>query len=187
MSMTLILWKAPVVDDPDAAEALLTPYYDREDDSGFEASGDLAAVADELLRRFPNSEDGPWADFPPDQTERILLLSIRWSAGNAVIDAITALARKHALVLYDPQGPDVHLPDEPVDTEPAPKPGIADYLTFVLIGLVALGVFLLGWWIDVPVIKWILRIVGGFFVAVVLFLLGILLFGPKEDKASSPR
>ena len=45
MSMTLILWKAPVIDDPDEARTLLEPYYEREDDRAFEPSEDVAKVA----------------------------------------------------------------------------------------------------------------------------------------------
>ena len=181
MSMTLILWKAPLVADEDEAQRLLQPYYDHEDDSAFAPSADIGAVSAELLRRFPDAEDGPWADLPPEQTERLLLLSIRWSADNAVLEAIEQLAREHGLVLYDPQGPDVHLPTDPIDSGPTPPPGIGAYLTVALIGLAAAAVFWLGWRIDVPVLDWLLMIVGGFFVSVVVFLLGIFWFGPKED------
>ena len=48
MSMTLILWKAPVVDDPDEAEELTRPWYEIEDDGAFEPSADIAIVANEL-------------------------------------------------------------------------------------------------------------------------------------------
>jgi len=59
MSMTLILWKAPVVDDEDEAQALLEPWYETGDDSAFEPSEDLAAVHDLLLRDFPlDPQDG---------------------------------------------------------------------------------------------------------------------------------
>ena len=180
MSMTLILWKAPVVDDPDEAKLLLEPYYDHEDDSAFQPSADLAKVSTELLRRFPDADDGPWADSPPEETDRILLLSIRWGAENAVIDAIVELAREHELVLYDPQGPDITLPSDPVEAGPVPPPRLVDYLTFVLMGLGAAGVFWLGWRIDVPVLDWILMIIGGFFLSVIVFLLGILVLGPKD-------
>jgi hypothetical protein len=183
MSMTLILWKAPVTDDEDEAKRLLAPYFEREDDSAFEPSEEIAAVAAKLARRFPESEDGPWAGLPHEQTERILLLSIRWSADDAVLEAIEQLAREHALVLYDPQGPVVHLPTDPIDTGPTPPPRFRDYVTFVLIGVAAAGVFTLGWRIDVPVLEWLLMIVGGFGVSVVVFLLGILIFGPKEESA----
>ena len=180
MSMTLILWKAPRVSDGDEAQRLLAPYYDREDDSAFEPSEEIGKVAAELLERFPESEHGPWAD-SPEQTERILLLGIRWGADDAVLEAVEQLAREHGLVLYDPQGPTVHLPTDPIDTSPTPPPGIGAYVTVALVGLVAAGAFLLGWRIDVPVLDWVLMIAGGFGVSVVVFLLGIFLFGPRED------
>src|SRR5687768_2356326 len=100
--MTLILWKAPVVADLEEAELLVRPFYDRGDDSAFQSSGDLATVANELLRRFPDADGGPWADSPPEPSDRLLFLSIRWGADGAVIDAIVELARAHELVLYDP-------------------------------------------------------------------------------------
>ncbi len=184
--MTLILWKAPVIADPDEAAALLQPYYDRGDDSAFQSSADIAKVSNELLRRFPDAEDGPWADSPPEQTDRLLLLGIRWGAGNDVIDAIAELAREHELVLYDPQGPDVHLPSDLVETGPAPPLRLVDYLKVVLMGLAAAGVFWLGWWIEVPILHWFLMIVGGFFFTVVVFLAAILMFGPKDEKPEAP-
>ncbi len=181
MSMTLILWKAPVVDDPDEAKALLHPYYDHGNDSAFQSSPDIAKVSSELIRRFPGTDDGPWADFPPEQTDRLLLLGIRWGADNAVLDAIVELAREHELVLYDPQGPDVRLPSDPVESGPIPRPRLVDYFMVLLMGLAAAGVFWLGWRIDVPVLNWLLMIIGGFFVTVVVFLLGIFMFGPKDE------
>jgi hypothetical protein len=180
--MTINLWTAPVVDDPDEAARLLEPYYERGDDSAFQSSGDIAKVSDELLRRFPDAEDGPWADSPPEQTDRVLLLGIRWGADNAVIDAIVELAREHELVLYDPQGPDVHLPSDPLESGPIPPPGLVDHLKILLMGLAAAGVFWLGWRIDVPVLDWLLMIVGGFFLTVIVFLLGIFIFGPKDER-----
>jgi hypothetical protein len=179
--MTLILWKAPVVDDPDQAQTLVQPYYDHEDDSAFQPSADIATVADELVRRFPEGDDAPWADFPLEQTDRVLVLSIRWGADNAVLDAITELARKHELVLYDPQGPDVSLPSDPVESGPTPPPRLIDYLKIAAVGLAAAGVLWLGWWIDVPIVSWVLMIAGGFFFLVVLFLFGLFIFAPKEE------
>src|SRR5215204_5367717 len=48
VSMTLILWKAPVVADVDEAERLIKPYYDSGDESAFLPSADLARVSSEL-------------------------------------------------------------------------------------------------------------------------------------------
>ena len=183
--MTLILWKAPVVDDPDEAARLLEPYYERSDDSAFEPSPDIARVSNELLRRFPDLENGPWADeLPPEEVDRVLLLTIRWSADNAVLNAIIELARENDLVVYDPQGPSLYLPtDPPAETGPVPRPSVGDHLKVVGMGIVAAAVFLLGYWIRVPILRWILMIVGGFFFSVILFLLAIFIFGPNDDDA----
>jgi hypothetical protein len=186
--MTLILWKAPLVDDSDAAKRLLQPYHERGDDSAFEPSPDLARMADELRERFPEGEDSPWASFPPDQTDRILVLDIRWAADNDVVDEIAELAQDYGLVLYDPQGPDITLPGQPVEPAPPERIRLVDYLKIVPIGLAAAGVFWLGWWIDVPVLNWILMIVGGFFLSVILFLFWVFLFPPKDvNGKTTPR
>jgi hypothetical protein len=186
MGMDLVLWKAPVVDDPDEAERLLKPYYENGDESAFEPSADLTAVADELTRRFPNAFEGLTDDPTAGTIDRVLILSMSWSVSDEVLNAVVELARKHELVLYDPQGPDITLPTttDPVDTEPTPTEKLVGYLKIVLMGAAAAGVFWLGWWIDVPVLEWVLMIVGGFFFSVVVFLLYILLFGPNDDKAS---
>ena len=181
VSITLILWKAPVLDHPDEAVRLLEPYYERRDDSAFEPSLGLAKVSNELRRRFPNVEKGPWAeDLPPKEVDRLLLLTIRRSADVAVLDEIVELARENDLVVYDPQGPSFYLPF-PVPTgpiPPLPRTTAREYLKVIVMGVVAAGVFLLGWWIQVPVLNWILMIAGGFFFTVILFLFGILIVRP---------
>ena len=183
--MTLVLWKAPVVDDPGEAKALLQPYYENEDDSAFEPSDDIARVRAELLRRFPDDPSGeseatsPWAD-GPEGTDRLLLLSIRWGADDAVLDATLALAREHGLVLYDPQGPHVQLPSDPLPEEMPVRIGFADYAKTILFVLAGVGMFAAGWWLPVPVLNWLLMIAGGFLTIVAVFLLVVLVFGPKE-------
>ncbi|MGI8611212.1 MAG: hypothetical protein ACR2KH_02910 [Sphingomicrobium sp.] len=101
MSMMLILWKAPVVDDPDEAQALLETWYETGDDSAFEPSDDLAAVHDLLLQTYPMYREkgaDPWAD-GADNTGRLLVLSIRWCAKCRILADIPVLAKKYELVL----------------------------------------------------------------------------------------
>ena len=202
MSMTLILWKAPQVREAEEAEALLKPYYEREDDSAFEPSPAIAAVADELRRLHPwrdltNEEtvarmseeerqrwnpdalreirgvDGgePWATIPFDQTDRLLLIDIVWSADGAVIDDIIRLAREHELVLYDPQGPDVHLPDDPIDDGPIPKPTPWEWAKTFLIPAVLVALTYAAWQIPIGWIRWPAVVVAGFLAAAGLFVL----------------
>ena len=186
MSMTLILWKAPIVGDPDEAAALLDRWYSEGDDSGFTPSEDVGRMAADLRRRYPDypakaGDDSPWADLPFDETDRLLELSIRWGADDDVIDLITRLARKHGLLLYDPQGPEVYLPTDSADADPTTgQLGFGDYFKTVLILLASATLFAVGWTIEVPVINWILMIVGGFLTSVCFFLLTILIFAPRE-------
>lgn len=185
--MTLLLWKAPLVPDAEEAAKLLAPFYEQSDDSAFEPSAALAVVADELLRRFPDAEDGPWADSGPERAERILVLDIRWGADNAVIDAIVELAKQHELVLYDPQGPDVHLPGDVDESVPDAPPRLIDHLKVLLMAVGAAATFWLGWRADNPVLHWLLMIVGGFFLSVILFVAWIIFFGKDDPATAQPR
>lgn len=209
MSMTLIMWKAPVVEDADEAKALIHDWYESEDDSAFEPSTDIARVADELRRRWPyrlltNEEtvarmpeeerrqyspealkeirgfdepDGsPWADLPFWQSDRLLALDIRWSADDEVVTAIYALARKCELVLYDPQGPDVFLPTDPIeDLTEEPKATAKDWLGIIAMCAFLLAVTYAAWLIPIGWIRWPAVIVAGFLATAALFVLGALM------------
>lgn len=220
MSMTLILWKAPVVDDPDDAQTLLKDWYETEDDSKFEPSGDIALVADELRRLYPYRElsneetvarmseeerlqctpealkeirgvEGgePFADLPFEQSERLLAVHVRWGADDAVIAAIVALARKYELVLYDPQGPDVFLPTDPIE-ELVEFPGFAllDWLKIAAMVLLLSGLTYGAWLLPIGWVRWILVGVIGFIAAAAWFVLILMMFGRRimeSDQSSN--
>ena len=83
-----------MVDDPDEARKLLGASYETGDDSGFEPSEDIARLASELRSSWPDDyqsdppQDCPSADMPLTQSERLLAIDIRWSAGDAAVAAI---------------------------------------------------------------------------------------------------
>jgi hypothetical protein len=220
MSMTLILWKAPVVDDPDEAKALLEPWYESEDDSAFEPSPDIAKVADELRRRWPyrilsneetvarmseeerarhspealqeiwgvdQDEGSPWADLPFWESERLLVLDIRWGADDEVGAVIYALARTCGLVLYDPQGPDVFLPTDPIE-ELTEFPGfrLGDWLKIGGMVAVLSGITYAAWLIP-HWLKWPVVIVAGFFALAAWFVLIAMMFGRQIMKPEDAR
>ena len=176
--MTLILWKAPVVDDPDEAKALLTPYYVSEDDSAFEPSGDLAIVLERLLEKYPfdpETVSAPWAD-EPDNTGRLLWLDLRWGGDGRILADITALARLHGLVLYDPQGPDVFLPTDPIEELTAdPKPGLLDWLKVCAMVAVIGGLTYAAWQIPIGWLRWPLGLIGAFFTIAAMVVLGAMI------------
>ena len=179
MSMTLILWKAPVVDDPDDAKALLETWYETGDDSAFEPSDDLAKVYELLLQNYPMDwEKGadPWAD-GPDNTGRLLVLSIRWGAQSRILADIAVLAKKYELVLYDPQGPDVFLPSDPLDAGPVPPPTLWEWFKGFAIAAALVGITYAAWQIPNAWVRWPAVIVAGFFAAAGLFVVGAMIAG----------
>lgn len=213
MSMTLILWKAPVVDDPDEAKRLLEPWYDHEDDSAFEPSPDIAVAAEELRRLYPywpvsgeellasmseeeraqytaeglaqlrqsgsyrQGQGGPWADLPFEQSDGLLVLSIRWSAHGGVLDDIVRLGREHELVIYDPQGPSVYLPGDPEESGPVPAPTLRDWVGLMAIAAALCALTYAAWLIPIWWLKWPAVVVAGFFAAAGLFALGAAIAG----------
>ncbi len=168
----MILWKSPMVDDPEEAEALLRPWIERGDDSAFEASEDIRRCADELLRLFPDrpgDETSPCADLPSGQSRRLLSLTLRPDAGDDVLDAIADLSWENGLFLYDDQGPYLFPPDNLA--EPEAPPGPADWGRFAMFGLGSVGMLALGQWLTVPVLDAVLTTFGGFLTAVFIFIL----------------
>ena len=174
--MDLYVWKAPVTDDTDEALRLL----ELDDESVFEPSAELERFYAELLERFPPPESfaldelataaTPWAD-GPDGSNRLVSLSIRWSANGDDLDAIVDLARKHDLVLYDPQGPSFHSPAPEHEDEPY-VPSLGDYVRVLLMAGVGLLLIVLAWKASIPVLSWIVMFVGGFVAFVAVFLFG---------------
>jgi len=179
MSMTLILWKAPVVDDADDAQALLETWYKTGDDSAFEPSADLRIVYDELLRQYPMDwQNGaePWAD-GPENTGRLLVLSLRWGGDSRILADIPVLAKKMDLLLYDPQGPDLFLPSDPLEPDPIPPPTAWEWFKTFAIPAVLVALTWAAWQIPIGWIRWPAVIVIGFVAAAGLFVLALMLGG----------
>ena len=194
--MTLILWKAPLVEDADEAMALTEPWYQTEDDNAFEPSEDVARVAEELRSRWPDEyedtppENCPWADMPFWQSDRLLALHIRWGADDAAIAAIYVLAKKYELVLYDPQGPDVFLPTDPLETGPTPPPTGWEWFKVFAIAAFLCGLTYAAWQIPIGWVRWPAVIVAGFLAAAGLFVVGAMIAGAlgiiNVDEPSGP-
>ncbi len=118
---------------------------------------------------YEQDDDSPWADLPFDISDRVLVLSIRWSADDEALKEIERLAYEHDLVLYDPQGPDVHPPGEPIDHGPVPEPTRRDIVSAFLFVIPFAGATLALWWL-VPWgwLRWPLVAIGAFITAAAL-------------------
>lgn len=179
MSMTLILWKAPVVSEPDDAKALLTPWYVNGDESAFQPCAELGILRDQLIRIYPlepaADPTNPWAD-GPESSDRLLTLSLRWGVESAILADVVALARELELVLYDPQGPDIFLHTDPLEElTPIPPPTIFDWFKAVAIPAVLIALAFIAWKIPIGWVRWPTVFFFGFFAAAGLFVLGLLI------------
>lgn len=183
MSMTLILWKAPVVDDPGEAEAMLKPWYEHGDDSAFEPSQDIARAADMLRSRWPDDYESdppdncPWADMPFEQSDRLLALDVRWGADDVAVAAIYVLAKKLELVLYNPQGPDIFLPGDPIYPGPVPPPTLWEWFKGIAMAALLCALTYAAWLIPIGWLRWPAVIVAGFLAAAGLFVVGAMIAG----------
>lgn len=185
--MTLILWKGPQVGEPEEAERLLAPYYESGDDSAFEPSSSIAEAAEELRQLYPDDDAGlgeddcPWSD-RGDQTDRLLVLTIRWSAADEVLLEIERLALEHDLVLYDPQGPEIYLPGEPVRHDgPVEPPGFTANLMAAAVTLVGVALVVMGWRLSIPFLNWLLVGLGLFIFGVGLTLIYAFILVPRQE------
>ena len=167
MSGTLIVWKAPVVEDERDAKRLLDRYYETSDASAFESSADVERFYEELIALWPprpyeeDDDDVPtWASGEPEASSRLVCMDYSWSAPDAMLDDIQRLAKEHGLVLYDPQGPDVHLPNDRPD-EPY-VPDAREILRVASIGVISVAVAVGAWYASVPILSWIVIVVAGF-------------------------
>ena len=123
---------------------------------------------------YTQGEDGPWSDLPFEQTDNLLILNIRWSADDKVLDDIVRIGRERELVIYDPQGPSVHLPDDPEESEPTPPPTFVDALKMLPLALILVGLTYAAWLIPVGWIRWPAVIVAGFIASAGLFVLALM-------------
>jgi hypothetical protein len=192
VSMDLYLWKAPLLEDTDEARRLL----ELDDESVFEPSPDLVAFFSDLTKRLPLHEAftveeleagaTPWAD-SPEASDRLVSLSIRWSAKDEDLETITELARVHGLVLYDPQGPALQLPGAE-DWEPEPySPTLGEVARALLLVAAGIVVGVGGWMLSIPVLSWILVFVGAFVALVAASTEGAVLYGAWRARRARSR
>ena len=106
----------------------------------------------------------PWSEFPFYQSDRLLIVSIRWKAGDGVIEDIMRLAEEHRLFLYDPQGPEVYSADSwQTQTGPTEPITLRQKLQTVPMLLFFLAITIGGWFIPWWWVRWPVMAIGAFF------------------------
>lgn len=129
----------------------------------------------ELLEHgsYTQDEDGPWSDIPFYQNDNLLALNIRWSADNKALDDIVRIGRERELVIYDPQGPSVYLPTDPVEAPgDEPRATAGDWISIIAICAFLCGLTYAAWLIPIGWLRWPAVVVAGFIASAGLFVLG---------------
>jgi hypothetical protein len=172
MSYDLYVWKRPLVETTEEANALIR----EEDETDFERSPEVQNFYDDVRRRWPaeSSPDGPPDDSETawgvsvDPSDRLVALYFTWSVPGNVVETVVELARERDLVLYDPQGPEFYSPPslDPPPLERRDRGVLLQALKGLLIGTATVA----GAWflLPVPVLDWVLIVAGGFLVVMAL-------------------
>ena len=169
MSFDLLVWKSPVVSTDEEARALADRWAESET-GPFEPSPDVARFYDALMERYPPLEafsDEQLRRKPgvthwsvtPERSDRVVLLNFSWSVPGDVLDDVVTLAREHGLVLYDPQGPNVTLPDGDDGGTPF---GAEGFVWGTLVGIFGALLAVVAWMLSIPILSGILVVVGAF-------------------------
>ncbi len=119
MSFDLFLWDPPRGEaDDESVRARYERACEGLEDDDDDAAGEsprVNAFFEELLARFPHLDRilesevdaSPWS-CGPERGDRWVSLTIRWGeSGDEVVALVGALAEKHRVLLYDPQGDEV--------------------------------------------------------------------------------
>ncbi len=111
MSFDLFVWWRPVPASAEEADNWLSGEDENAPD--FEPHPVLRAFREALLAEHPAledprcGEDSPWAMTPTDD-DALVGIFLRWGAAPSVAPRVIELAARFGLVIFDPQGPDVH-------------------------------------------------------------------------------
>lgn len=178
MSFDLYVWKGPVVATGEEAGELVRRSF-TEGDVVFEPSPDVLRFYEELTERYPPLESFPeaqlvagtavtyWSD-SPERSNRVVSMSLQWRVPDGVVEYIGDLATKHGLILFDPQGPDVHRPGVPDERTPF---GAQGAIQATIAGLAGLALAVAAWFVSIPILSGILIVVGLFFAVMAVYAL----------------
>ena len=184
MTFDLYAWKAPRDLDADGAAALVQRWHDEGADpaaSPFEPSSDIGWFHRELVNdrtglelvsdANPNPSTRPvWLsanDVEPDA--RLVAIRLTPESTGEDVNDVFSLAVKYDLVLFDARSGRVHFPmKEMADYASATFwPGGA--VQAAVAGGFGLVLAIVGWFLPIPIVGWILIIVGGFMFVMAVF------------------
>ena len=196
MTFDLYAWKSPRDLDADGAAALVQRWHDEGADpaaSPFEPSEDVGWFHRELTRdepdldvvsdAVPNPSTRPvWLATDRVPPARLVAIRLAPDTTREAVNNILSLGVKYDLVLFDPRGHRVHLPLEETTAHASATFWPGGAVQAMVAGGFGLVLAIVGWFLRIHIVGWILIIVGGF-----MFVMAVFTFVHEGRKALRAR
>ena len=183
MTFDLYAWKSPRDLDADGAAALVQRWHDEGADpaaSPFEPSEDVGWFHRELTRdepdldivsdAIPNPSTRPvWLSTDPEPPARLVAIRLARDTTPDAVNDIFSLGVKYDLVVFDPRAHRVHLPLEEMAAYASATFWPGGAVQAAVAGGFGLVLAITGWFLPIPIVGWILIIVGGFLFVMAVF------------------
>jgi hypothetical protein len=196
VTFELYAWKSPRDLNAGEVEALVDSWQESGGDpstSPFEPSTDVGWFYRELMRdaprldvssdAVPNPSTAPiWLSGTDEPPARVVAVRMAPDTPRDVLDLIFGLATKYDLVLFDARSRRVHLPLEDMAAYASATFWPAGAIQAALAGGVGAVIAIVAWFLPIPVLSWLLVLVGGF-----LFVMAVYTFVHEGRKAVNAR
>jgi hypothetical protein len=183
VTFDLYAWKSPRDLDADGAAALVQRWHDEGADpaaSPFEPSEDVGWFHRELTRdepdldivsdAIPNPSTRPvWLSTDPEPPARLVAIRLARDTTPDAVNDIFSLGVKYDLVVFDPRAQRVHLPLEEMAAFASATFWPNGAVQAAVAGGFGLVLAIIGWFLPIPIVGWILVIVGGFLFVMAVF------------------
>ena len=184
MDFDLYAWKSPRDLDADAAAALVRRWHDEGADpaaSPFEPSSDVAWFHRELVNdrtglelvsdANPTPTTKPvWLSGGDDEPPaRMVAIRVPPEATGDDLNDLFSLAAKYDLVVLDARSGRVHLPLDEIAAHASATFWPGGAIQAAVAGGFGLLLAIVGWFLPIPIVGWILIIVGGFLFVMAVF------------------
>lgn len=183
MTFDLYAWKSPRDLDADGAAALVQRWHGEGADpaaSPFDPSEDVGWFHRELMRDEPeldvvsdavrNPSTRPvWLSTDSEPPARLVAIRLARDTPPEAVDDIFSLGVKYDLVVFDPRAHRVHLPLEEMAAFASATFWPGGAVQAAVAGGFGLLLAIIGWFLPIPIVGWILIIVGGFLFVMAVF------------------
>jgi hypothetical protein len=184
VTFDLYAWKSPRDLDADGAAALVQRWHEEGADPAagpFEPSSDVGWFHRELVNdrtglelvsdANPNPSTKPvWLSGGDDEPPaRLVAIRLGPETSGEAVDDIFSLAVKYDLVVFDPRANRVHLPLDEMAAYASATFWPGGAVQAAVAGGFGLVLAIVGWFLPIPIVGWILIIVGGFLFVMAVF------------------